>query len=662
MPFEEDPTSFVRLWEGACVATHMDIVWAVDFPNRRLVGHVDITAVAVGVGPCTLTLDCRSINVSSVSIFESATSSVEAAPEETDSADGEIGGRATKGVCGGVLSQISFSQKSTESDAVHDVLGVPLSVPLPPADNAGFKYKVRVCYETTPEGSALQWLNAPQTSSGKLPFVFSQCQAIHARSLVPCQDLCQAKVTYTLKVTAPSALTCLASAVRVKAPAPCSEVPEFSKDGAELWSVAFFVQGVPVPPYLIAFVCGELAGQSVGPISTVWAEPAVLDRAVFEFSGTHEFMKAAEALCGTYRFDVFDLLVLPPSFPYGGMENPCLTFVTPTLLAGDRSQVAVIAHELAHSWSGNLVTNKTWEHFWINEGLTVFIENKLIEKVLGAEEASIRREEGWEHLRQDVERFGEGHTFTRLCPQLALGQDPDDSFSSVPYEKGAALFWHIQDVIGVEAMERILPMFFDSFSLSTVSSSDVKNFFMLSYGEKLAPAMDWDHWLTAPGMPLSKPPTDPAVGRDAAAAAKRWAQSGGVSEAEAKLAAKWPSGKKCMLLHSLLRDLNETRTEHVLSPQAVREIGERCGFLTTNCEVRCAYVTLWLRADPASGAAMAEAERLATEQGRMKYTRPMYREMFRASKDRARDVFRSNSARYHPICAKMIARDLGVQL
>ena len=642
--FEPDPSSFVSLTAGYAKSSHLDIDWAVDFTNKRLVGHVDVTAIAIAAGKCALVLDCRSLTVFSVSIRK-------------DEGGGWV-----------AVDEIQYG-----ADSAHDeVLGRPLVVELPPAPAAGHVYCVRVAYATTPSSSALQWLDKQQTSSGSFPFVFSQCQAIHARSMLPCQDLCQAKVTFTVKVTAPAQLTALASAVRHgdvsitdQSPPPlCQEdttvlLPEWCDQSAG-WSVATFSQKVPVPSYLIALVCGELSSKKIGPISTVWAEPAVVERAAWEFAGTQQFIEVAESLCGPYRFGVFDLLVLPASFPYGGMENPCLTFVTPTLLAGDRSQVAVIAHELSHSWSGNLATNTTWEHFWINEGLTVFVENKIIESVFGKEAASIRNEEGWEHLQQDVKRFGPAHTFTCLCPRLTFGQDPDDSFSSVPYEKGASLFWYIHDLIGQKAMEHVLPDFFNTYAFGNVSSNDVRQFFSSRFPSQLG-VVAWEAWFSNPGMPLYKLPVDPAAMSDAVELAETWCHPSDGADplvASSAAVAAWPSGKKCMFLHTLMGDSSKLSR---LTPAKVARMGEAYQFLSTNCEVRCAYITLWLTIAPANEHAKAEAAKLATEQGRMKYTRPMYREMFKADPEMARAVFGANATKYHPICAKMVARDLGLQ-
>jgi len=504
-----DPTSFVELGTGDAESKHLDIEWTVDFDATKLTGRVDFTCHSRGVGPTTFTLDSRNL---------------------------DIGGVFLQQVDGQFLPAQYIIDKA-QSNAT---LGTPILITLPDSEKLGQEYIVRVEYSTTRSSSALQWLTAEQTSSKEYPFMFSQCQAIHARSLLPCQDLCAVKVTYTATVHSPSNLTALMSAVRDNQ----QSTPTTTR----------FTQSVPIPPYLIAIVCGELDSRKIGPRSTVWAEPSIVDRAAWEFADTERMIDIAESLCGPYRFGVYDMLVLPPSFPYGGMENPCLTFVTPTLLAGDRSQVSVIAHELAHSWSGNLVTNQTWEHFWINEGLTVFTEKKIIAKIFGNEAASIRGQEGWDHLKQYVDDIGATHPYTRLCPPIKRGEDPDDSFSVVPYEKGASFFWFLESLCGAHEFEEFIIKFFNHFAFKTVTSEDLK-IFACHHFPHLEQAVGWDAWFNEPGMPSYKPPVDMAAILEAQSLGTEWISNPGrsVSPEEAIAVQNWPSGKKCILIRSPMR-------------------------------------------------------------------------------------------------------------
>jgi leukotriene-A4 hydrolase len=254
-------------------------------------------------------------------------------------------------------------------DPPHPVLGRRLALPLPAAafgPGGRGAPTVAIRFATTSAGGALQWLAPAQTAGGAAPFLFSQCQAIHARSALPCQDAPAAKFTYTAAVAVPAGLIALMSALRVEAEPHGGEArprPIPSRPGTH---TALFRQPVPISSYLFALAVGRLAGSAAGPRSTVWAEPEVLPAAAAEFGEVEAFIAAGERLAGPHGWGVQDLLVMPPSFPYGGMENPCTTFVTPTLLAGDGSLVNVVAHEVAHSWTGNAVTAATWEHFWLS--------------------------------------------------------------------------------------------------------------------------------------------------------------------------------------------------------------------------------------------------------------------------------------------------------
>ncbi len=605
-----DPSSFVELTSSHALSKHIDIVWDIRFVESTISGYVEITCISQSLGECNITLDTRSLNIKHVSLIHD--------------------------------THVYPANYAIDVAGHHETLGTPIRVCLSENASEGQEFVVRVEYSTTIESSALQWLTPEQTSSKKHPFVFSQCQAIHARSLLPCQDICAAKVTYSAKVRYPSKLTALMSAVRMGAATPDPSDPSYS--------IAIFNQNVPIPPYLIAIACGELESCKLGPRSVVWAEPSVVEKAAHEFEDVEAIIQAGEKLCGPYRFGIYDLLVLPPSFPYGGMENPCLTFVTPTLLAGDKSQVAVIAHELAHSWSGNLVTNSTWEHFWLNEGLTVFTEGKIVESFFGKESADLRAQEGWDHLVQYVAEVGEGHNYTKLSPDTQWGEDPDDSFSVVPYEKGAAFFCYLQSLVGRDVFEKFIIRFFDAFAFKTVDSESFKKYFVESFP---GATVDWSKWFKAPGMPQFKPHVDPTAVAEALALADEWIRSPNRTASASEITS-WPSAKKCVFVNALLANVKS------LNLAGIESMIENYKFLDTNCEVRCAFITLMLRLVPCSPIAQTAAVQLATEQGRMKYTRPMYKELAKANKALAAETFIKHRHSYHPICAKMVARDLGL--
>lgn len=300
------------------------------------------------------------------------------------------------------------------------ILGRCLRLELPDATTS-----VTIRYTTSPEAIALQWFEPEMTLGRRRPFMYSQCQAIHARTIAPCQDTPHVRVSYSAVVTVPEKLTAVMSAG-----------PAGNRQGEAPGTRTFmFEMPQPIPPYLLAIAAGDLQSRDLSPRARVWAEPEMVDKAAYEFGEVEQMIETAERLFGPYEWDRYDMLVLPPAFPYGGMENPRMTFLTPTVIAGDRSLVDVIAHELAHSWTGNLVTNATMDHFWLNEGFTTWAERRILDALHGEEASALRWAIGQKALDESVARFGPDSPLTKLRTDLR-GIDPDDAFSSIPYEKG----------------------------------------------------------------------------------------------------------------------------------------------------------------------------------------------------------------------------------
>lgn len=464
-PRSADPSTLAELLgPGRARCTHVDLDLTVDFVGKRLTGKADLHCILNEAGGGGY------VNESGGGGYEVVLDAAQNLEVHEVFVDGAVLDRA---------------KWSRDEKRRHDTLGLAIRVNLP-SGKPGDQVVVRICYETAAPGadgeggcSALQWLPPEQTKGKKFPYVFSQCQAIHARAMMPCQDTCEVKVTYGARIRAPAELNVLMSAVKISGPEPAEEPDWETPDGCgKAWSLHRFKQDVPIPAYLFAIVCGAIESRRVGPRSQVWSEKEMVDEVAWEFADTEKFVAAGEALCGPYQWGVYDLLVLPPSFPYGGMENPCLTFVTPTLLAGDRSQVHVVAHEVSHSWSGNLVTNQTWEHFWLNEGLTVFTELKILRDVYGPEESALQLAGRLKSLAESVNHFGTDHNFTRLVPDLSGGMDPDDAFSTVPYIKGLCLFSLLESLVGGEAeFQPFIKAYFAKFGGSTVTSEKMRDFF-----------------------------------------------------------------------------------------------------------------------------------------------------------------------------------------
>ena len=377
----------------------------------------------------------------------------------------------------------------------NEMMGKPLTIELPQGAQT-----VVVHYATQEGGKALQWLEPSQTAGKKLPFLFSQGEEINTRSWIPTQDSPAIRQTYAARVTVPSNLVAVMSADRLT---PKGEpVP-----GHPSLRAFRFDMKQPIPPYLIAIAIGDIGFRAEGPRTGVYAERAVLDKAAYEFADMGKMVDAAETLYGPYPWGRYDVLVLPPSFPFGGMENPTLTFVTPTVLAGDRSLVSLVAHELAHSWSGNLVTNATWEDFWLNEGFTTYCENRIMEQVYGKDRADMLKVLGWQDLQgalKDLDEAGQAD-FTRLHPDLN-GVDPDDYFSDVPYEKGAAFLRMLEAHFGRKRLDAYLKGYFHRYAFQSMTTDafvvDLREN-LLHNDADLEKSLKIHQWLYDKGLPAN---------------------------------------------------------------------------------------------------------------------------------------------------------------
>jgi leukotriene-A4 hydrolase len=500
------------------------------------------------------------------------------------------------------------------------ILGRRLRLTLP----AGTKSAI-VTYETSPAAVGLQWLAPEQTEGKKLPFLFSQCQAIHARSVVPCQDAAAARVTYEAELTVPEGLTAVMSA------GPDGDAP--AGPGRRTFK---FRMPQAIPSYLLALAVGELEGRDLSHRARVWAEPATVGRAAWEFADTESMIARAEALFGPYDWDRYDMLVLPPSFPYGGMENPRMTFLTPTLLAGDRSLVDVVAHELAHSWTGNLVTNATAEHFWLNEGFTVWAERRILKALRGDEAAALSWAVGQKDLDDALEHFKDKPELTVLRTHLQ-DVDPDEAFSNVPYEKGARFVVALERAAGEVAFDRFVKAYMKKFRFQSITTERFCAFVEESFPGLLA-KVDADAWLNKPGLPVGAPRFTSQRLEELANLAAAWKAGKRPDPAAMK---KWPPSELLVFLGKLPPVLSR----------------EDCAWLDGNLDLtgRGNYeiLTDWLCLAAASGyePAFPRVRVLLSTVGRMKYVRPLYKALGAtpAGRSLAREVFAAAAPTYHSL-------------
>jgi leukotriene-A4 hydrolase len=578
-----DAHSFARPDEVR--VTHVALDLRADFIAKKLAG--------------TATLDLERAGTASSVVLDTQDLTIEAV---TDS-----GGRTLK----------------HELGAPDKVLGRALTVELP----EGVR-QITIKYATSPSAAALQWLTPEQTAGKKHPYLFSQGQAILTRTWIPTQDSPGIRQTYSARITVPAALRAVMSAEHL--------TPDGRPAGSEK-QFEFRMQQA-IPPYLIALAIGDIAFRELGPRSGVFTEPSVLDRAAREFADVEKMIDAAERLGGPYRWGRYDILVLPPSFPFGGMENPRLTFATPTILAGDKSLTALIAHELAHSWSGNLVTNATWRDFWLNEGFTSYFERRIIEALYGPEQSVMLEVLGRRELSDEMKRLPPAETILHI--DLA-GRNPDDGMTAVAYDKGSAFAHVLELAAGRERFDAFMRGYFDRHaftSLTTAQFADEVRTNLIAGDRALEERIRLDEWLYQPGLPSNAP----VLESEALAAVDREVSRFTSGTPAASLTTMgWSTQQWQHFLGALPMSL---------SPAQLADLDRAFGFTRTgNSEVLFGWLRIAIR--NRYQPAMAALERFLTEQGRRKFLRPLYEDLMATDwgKAEARRIYAKARPSYHPV-------------
>jgi leukotriene-A4 hydrolase len=570
--------------------THVDLDLTAEFASRSVGGTAALDVQAAS-DDAVLTLDTHGLVIAAVA---------------------DADGRA-------------LAWKLGEQDAV---LGAPLRISL------GMTRRVVITYRTGASADALQWLGPEQTTGRIHPYLFSQGQAILTRSWIPTQDSPGIRQTWTARIVAPQPLTVVMSAEMLG--------PEAKPvAGGRAWR---FRMQQPVAPYLIAIAIGDLAFQPLGARTGVYTEPAGLAAAVHELAGLEELVDAAEALYGPYRWGRFDLLVLPPSFPFGGMENPRLTFATPTIIAGDRSLVSLVAHELAHSWSGNLVNNATWADFWLNEGFTVYFENRIMEQVYGPERAAMLADLGWQSLQNNIASMGGlSAPDTRLHLDLA-GRNPDDAVTEIAYEKGATLLRTIEAAVGRQRWDTYVKDYFDRYAFQAQTSArflaDLRAN-LIKGDAALEQRLGLDAWVYEPGLP------DNAVHVVAAAFAKVDAAAMAWSSGTKPAVARWSTHERVRFLNQLAR--RQSAAQLTALTALLRLDKQR------NSEVRFA----WLRLAVANrhDAALPDLENFLTSMGRRKFVLPLITDLLAQGEwgiPVARRIYARARPGYHAVTTRSV--------
>jgi aminopeptidase N len=596
-PEGPDFHSFANVREA--MVRHLDLYLDVDFPNRRLSGVVDLQIERLDPASSRLVLDTRDLVI-----------------------------REVWQIAGAQFTRLPFALGDPLAGG-SGVLGRPLTITLPPAA-AGSKTTVRISYQTQPQASGLQWLTPAQTAGKSDPFLFSQSQAIHARSWIPLQDSPQVRATYTAQIHVPPGLRAVMSANNLGA----DNRPQQPADG-----VYRFEMPQAIPSYLIAIGVGRLDYRELGPRTAIYAEPPLIETAAREFVDTEKMVAACEQLFGPYRWGRYDMLVLPPSFPFGGMENPRLTFLTPTIIAGDRSLVSLIAHELAHSWSGNLVTNATWRDFWLNEGFTVFLESRIVEKLYGEQRAAMEDVLGLQTLQRELRSLPPGDQVLAIDLR---GRDPDDGVTTVPYEKGRLFLRWLESRYGRAQLDTFLKSYFDHFAFQSITTEQFRSYLLdtlIARDPSRVSAAELDQWLLQPGLPsfAALPSSDAFARIDALRAG--WL--GGSRRLASIPGAQWSTQEWLHFLDGMPARVVAAKLQELDAAFALTASG--------NAEIAHSWLLIAIHND--YRAAYPRLESYLISIGRRKLIKPLYEALVQTADGRAiaQRIYAEARAGYHPI-------------
>ena len=573
-----DPHSYAET--DKFIVRHVALDLRTDFEAHRLEGTAELTVEQVDPAADRLTLDTRDLEIGTVQLVEAS----------------------------GRTKTLAF--KLAEPDTI---LGSKLTIEFPHCCAATAQMNVRIAYRTSSEASALQWLEPAQTYGSK-PYLYSQGQAIHTRSWIPLQDTPSVRLTYDARIRTPPDLVAVMSAARqVEQGMPPGEFR--------------FTMKQPIPSYLIALAVGDLKFQALGPRTGVWTEPSRLAAAAHEFADLPRMLDAGERLAGPYRWDRYDLLVMPRAFAYGGMENPRLSFISPSTIAGDRSLVSVIVHEMAHSWSGNLVTNSTWDDFWLNEGFTSYLERRLVEVLYGERRARMEDAIAYEELVRTIEDLAaDGHPEDSALHLNLAGRDPNEGTSDVAYQKGRWFLGFLEERFGRGAFDAFLREYFDAHAFRSIDTATFRAWLLEHLKRPDAPAIpaaEIDAWLYAPGLPSTMPTVAQGVFAPVDQVAAAW-RAGRIATADLPVK-DWIPQEWVRFLDQQPADLEDGKLAELRSTYRLGADG--------NAEIALSWFELVIRT--AYEPAYADLERFLLDTGRWRLVETLFRELSRTAEGRA---------------------------
>jgi leukotriene A-4 hydrolase/aminopeptidase len=564
---------------------HLTLDLTVDFARKVLEGTAGLDLERMDKSATQLILDTRDLTITGVSVMGKA---------------------------------IPYTLADADS-----FLGAALTIDVPADADS-----VLVAYHTSPEASGVQWLTPEQTAGKKHPFLFTQAQAIHARSFIPLQDSPQVRMTYEATIRTPKELLAVMSA---------SNEPDAVKDG-----VYEFSMPQPIPSYLIALAVGDLHFKAMGERTGVYSEIGILDAAAAEFADTEAMLIATEKAFGAYSWDRYDLLILPPSFPFGGMENPRLSFITPTVIAGDKSLVALIAHELAHSWSGNTVTNATWRDLWLNEGFTTYLTYRIMQMIYGDQRFEMEAVLGRQDLQADIDSLP---ALDQIMAIDLRGRDPDDVFSNIPYEKGALFLRELEQKVGRANFDQFLLGYFEKFAFKSITTDEFVSYLeqtlLAKHGDKLS-KQRIAQWIFEPGIPADAPQPQSDAFTVVDQARTAWLEGAiAASDIDTK---NWVVHQWLYFLNNMPAELSQSQLVDLDSSFALT--------LSKNNEI--AHSWLLISVENWYQPAFTRLHDYLTSIGRNKLVKPLYKALSQTAEGKvmAQKAFAKAKAGYHPLTVK----------